>query len=137
MKTGVLASIVFALLIGLPITAMAGLAPDTDGDGVPDVIDNCSLVPNAAPANCDTDVDGYGNACDGDFNQSFVVDATDFSSFFLPDFSAGMDNSGTGTDMNCSTVVDATDFGSFFLPQFTGGAPGPSGLGCAGTPGCM
>jgi len=37
--------------------------------------------------------------------------------------------------------VSATDFGMFFVPKFKGGlggaAPGPSGLACAGTPGCM
>ena len=34
-------------------------------------------------------------------------------------------------------VVDATDSGTFFLPQFTQATPGPSGLVCAGQPGCM
>ena len=36
---------------------------DTDGDGINDDADNCTLIPNDA---CDTDRDGYGNACDAD-----------------------------------------------------------------------
>ena len=98
-------------------------------------MDNCSMLPNDGPLRYDTDLDGYGNACDGDFDQSLVVNAVDFGSLFLPDFATGID-SGVGTDMDCSGVVNAVDFGTYFLPQFTGGFPGPSGLPCAGTVPC-
>jgi hypothetical protein len=37
-------------------------APDADGDGVPDDIDNCVATPNAAQA--DSDGDAVGDACD-------------------------------------------------------------------------
>lgn len=37
-------------------------SPDTDGDGVPDHLDNCRFVPNADQL--DDDQDGVGNACD-------------------------------------------------------------------------
>ena len=37
---------------------------DTDGDGVSDVLDNCTLVAN--PSQTDTDGDNIGNACDAD-----------------------------------------------------------------------
>jgi hypothetical protein len=126
---------VCVLAVGFPLTALAGPAPDNDGDTVPDVLDNCSTLANAGAAFCDTDMDGYGNACDGDFNQSNTSDATDFSAIFLADFGTGVD-AGTGTDMNCSTAVDATDFSANFLPQFAAGVPGPSGLACAGTVPC-
>jgi hypothetical protein len=97
------------------------------------VADNCVLVANAPPLDCDSDSDGYGNACDGDFNNDTFVDPTDFTTVFLPSFT------GTpigGTDMNCDRFVDPTDFTAYFLPQFSAGVPGPSGLSCAGFPSC-
>jgi hypothetical protein len=107
---------------------------DGDGDGILNASDNCLLIPNGPSAGVcyvggvqvDTDGDGFGNPCDGDFNNSGIVDATDFSSpLFLDDFTAGSD-SGIGSDMNCSGIVDATDFSSpYFMDQFTSGTPGP------------
>ncbi|MHB8417924.1 MAG: thrombospondin type 3 repeat-containing protein [Myxococcales bacterium] len=35
---------------------------DTDGDGIPDALDNCPYTPN--PSQLDTDGDGIGDACD-------------------------------------------------------------------------
>jgi hypothetical protein len=144
MKVGVLATTMFALLIGFPIASFAGLAPDADGDGIPDVLDKCSTDSRnaTAPATCDNDTDGYGNTCDADFNQDFVVNATDFGMFFVPAFK-GSDPAPwpQGMDMDCSGAVNATDFGMFFVPKFKNlppgsNKPGPSGLACAGTPGC-
>ena len=43
-----------------PTATPAG--PDTDGDGVPDAVDNCPTVPN--PDQADIDGDGVGDACD-------------------------------------------------------------------------
>jgi len=37
------------------------ISPDTDGDGIPNLIDNCPFVPN--PSQKDSDGDGVGNAC--------------------------------------------------------------------------
>lgn len=42
--------------------AAAPAAPDGDGDGIPDAIDNCPFVANASQT--DTDGDGVGDACD-------------------------------------------------------------------------
>ena len=114
-----------------------------DPNPAPTTGDNCVDVPNAPPLDCDTDGDGYGNACDGDFTQNGVIDATDFTSVFLVDFATGVDG-GTGTDMNCSGTVDATDFLDFgpapwltpsFLRGFRLGNPGP-GLSCADSGTC-
>jgi len=143
MKTGLVAAgIALLFVVGLALASFAGPAADTDGDGVYNVLDNCSSLANAPPLDCDADNDGYGNACDGDFNNDKVVNATDFSSFFLPSFKAGT-GTPAGTDMNCTSpepatngTVNATDFSSFFLPQFKAGKPGPSGLSCAGTVPC-
>src|SRR5260370_41063457 len=39
----------------------SGKITDTDGDGVPDDVDNCPLVPNADQR--DSNLDGIGDAC--------------------------------------------------------------------------
>jgi hypothetical protein len=143
MKVGVLATMVFAISIGYPIASFAGLAPDADGDGIPDVLDKCTLDSRnaTAPATCDHDTDGYGNVCDADFDQNGLVSSGDFTNFFVPAFK-GSDPSPwpQGMDMDCNGLVTSADFSSFFVPKFKGalgGAiPGPSGLSCAGTPGC-
>jgi thrombospondin type 3 repeat protein len=41
---------------------VVAVAPDADGDGIPDVTDNCPNVPNTAQP--DTDLDGLGDQCD-------------------------------------------------------------------------
>jgi len=136
MKMGLTAAGIALLCVtGLAFASFAGPAADFDGDGVYNVLDNCSTIANAGVLSCDTDDDGYGNVCDGDFDQSNTVNATDFSAKFLPAFGTGVDV-GNGTDMDCSGVVNATDFSARFLPQFKAGTPGPSGLHCAGTVPC-
>lgn len=44
---------------------------DSDGDGFPDICDNCSSVPNRDQA--DTDGDGFGDACDGRVDSGSLV----------------------------------------------------------------
>ena len=142
MKVGVLATMVFAISIGYPIASFAGLAPDTGGDGIPDVLDKCTLDSRNATATCDTDVDGYGNPCDADFDQNFGTSSVDFSTYFIPAFK-GLTSPTRGQDMDCNGAVSSVDFSNYFVPKFKGLAgvggsiPGPSGLSCAGTAGCM
>jgi hypothetical protein len=133
---------IFAVSIGYPIASSAGLAPDFDNDGIPDVLDKCSIDSRnaTAPATCDTDTDGYGNVCDGDFDQNYSVIASDFSSYFVPAFK-GFIAPTRGQDMDCGGgLPNANDFSMNFVPKFKGfiggTAVGPSGLSCAGTPGC-
>jgi hypothetical protein len=135
MKVGVLATIILGALIGYPIASFAGLAPDADSDGIPDVLDKCVNDSRNASLTCDRDQDGYGSVCDGDFNQGGTTVAADYSMFFVPDLATGMD-SGRGTDMNCSGGVTAADYSMFFVPQLNSGKPGVSGLACAGTIPC-
>ena len=45
-----------------PSRAAVSASPDSDGDGVPDHLDDCPDVANATQA--DTDADGTGDACD-------------------------------------------------------------------------
>jgi subtilisin family serine protease len=79
---------------------------DADGDSVPDADDNCRLTPN--PLQEDTDSDGYGNWCDCDLDNDWVVGAGDYSSFCnawqTPDPDA---------DFDCDGIVGASDYGIF------------------------
>jgi len=139
MKVGVLATMIFGALIGYPIASLAGLAPDADSDGVPDVLDKCMLDSrNVGQAACDTDQDGYGNVCDGDFNNNGTVNSQDFSMWFAPALVLPGTPTSRGTDMNCNGTVNSQDFSMFFAPKLVGGnqGAGPSGLACAGSVPC-
>jgi glucose/arabinose dehydrogenase len=72
------------------------VAADSDGDGVLDPEDNCRSLPNPTVAvvplchrttggQLDSDLDGIGNRCDADFDQSQFVNVTDLL-FFLEAF---------------------------------------------------
>jgi len=99
--------------------AMTGLSADGDTDGVPDVTDNCLLLPNADQR--DTNGDRYGNLCDPDLNDSGIVNFRDLGLFRQAFFTNDPD-----ADFNGDGVVNAIDLGTlqafFFMP------PGPSGL---------
>ena len=138
MKVGVLAILMaFLLAAGIPFGAMAGTAVDTDGDTLPDASDNCTLVPNAAvdqplgaiASQCDTDQDGYGNACDPDVNNDGIVGIPDFTTF-----SNGFNGTDPLLDFTCDDIVGIPDFTTF--SNMFNGPPGPSGLSCAGTITC-
>ena len=101
-----------------------GCLADSDGDGVCDDVDNCTLVSN--PSQLDTDADNIGNMCDCDFNQDNFCGGPDFTLFI------GCFNKATGSnpvckaaDMNGDGFVGGPDF-SLFIGGFNG-PPGPSG----------
>jgi len=121
------------LLLAAPAVSRAGVlcSCDTDNDGVVDSLDNCLLVPNAGAAFCDTDQDGYGNACDSDLNNDGQTAGVDFTLFGQNFGSTGSPNIAGG---NCDNNVLGLDF-TFFGQNF-GKPPGPSGLSCAGTIPC-
>jgi hypothetical protein len=137
MKYGLIA--LTAALVMLAMPAFAGppacTGGDADGDLILDSCDNCVDIANAGATGCDTDNDGYGNMCDGDFDNSTFVTPGDFSVIFVPDLISGSD-SGGGTDMDCGGFVTPGDFSVLFVPQLVQGAPGASGLACAGSIGC-
>lgn len=92
---------------------------DTDGDGIVDSLDNCTLVYN--PPQRDTDSDGFGNDCDPDFDNNLVVNAADLAYFKTKFFTSDPD-----ADLNGNGVVNAADLA--ILKTFFFKPPGPSGL---------
>ena len=98
---------------------------DTDGDGVPDNLDNCINVAN--PSQLDADGDGYGNACDADLDNNGTVSATDFALMrSVLGASSGSGALAAAADLDGNGTVTATDFA--LLRAALGGNPGPSAL---------
>ncbi|MFK8031331.1 MAG: M14 family zinc carboxypeptidase [Gammaproteobacteria bacterium] len=92
---------------------------DTDLDGVQDSVDNCTLVSN--PSQLDTDTDGFGNACDADFNNDGITNFLDLARFaddFLATGTLVTDTNGDGV-VNFVDLITVRDF--FLMP------PGPGG----------
>ena len=110
--------------IGFAMSATAGSIADFDTDMIPDVFDNCSTVANgAAPGGTcsnqiDTDADGFGDACDTDFDNDNVVAGSDFGILI-----AAFGTADALTDVDCDGVVAGSDFGAL-LAAF-GSTPGP------------
>jgi hypothetical protein len=89
--------------------AVEGTAPpDTDGDGVSDMIDNCPTVANVSQTN--TDGDGQGDACDTDDDGDGIADGIDFQP--LPDSFHFLDGVTTGIVNRWGRLVSITDLPS-------------------------
>lgn len=120
--------------LGFALYATPALAdPDADGDGVPDAADNCVAVSNANQR--DTNLDGFGNACDPDYDDNGAVNPTDYAAFAASYFLSSQSPTWNkyyhpNLDSNGDNVINPTDFfvlaARYLLP------PGPSGLSCAG-----
>lgn len=111
-------STLFVALAWLALPAAAQDVWDSDGDGLDDNVDNCTLVFN--PMQNDADGDHKGNLCDADFNNDNVVNAQDLGilrdNFFT-------DN--RMTDINADGITNVTDLGLLKAMFFT--VPGPTG----------
>ena len=116
-------------MLGLVLAASTAC----DGDAISDAADNCLTVFN--DDQLDSDEDGYGNACDADYDNDGVVTEEDLA-IFQESFglSEGEDGFNPGADLDGDGVVGAMDFSIF--AGYRGGEPGPSALACAGQAGC-
>ena len=109
MPLAFVATFAFLFVVG---TSGAGLGADTDGDGVQDSIDNCSAALN--PSQVDSDLDGFGNACDGDFNNDGGVGGPDFGIFSAAFGTfAGDPGYSVVVDCNADGGIGGPDFGCF------------------------
>jgi len=100
---------------------------DSDGDGVPDLLDVCREQPD--PEQRDGDSDGFGDACDGDFDQDGVVWPSDLArlerALRTKTRLAGADLDGNGT-------VDERD--QYLLAVWLFHPPGPGRGALRGQP---
>ena len=92
---------------------------DTDGDGAPNVLDNCVNTSNADQR--DVDADGFGSICDADLNNDLIVDALD-----LGLFRRAQATQDPNADFNGDGKVDSTDLA--LLKALMGKPPGPSSV---------
>jgi hypothetical protein len=122
--------LIVLLAFGLALSANAGAIHDADGDLVPDAFDNCLTDPNGpndGSNQVDADQDGFGNACDADFNQAAGITVVDFGIFvncLIPG-----DPNAPICDLNGKNGVTVQDFAIFIRLL---GLTGPSGLACVG-----
>ena len=109
---------------GTDVGAVEAGEPDTDGDGVTDPADNCTLRAN--PGQCDSDADGFGNRCDGDLNNNGFTNAQDTTLFRQQLGQPSPAPVYNEADLNCNGFVNAQD-ATLFRPLL-GIPPGPSGV---------
>ncbi|MEY2837882.1 MAG: hypothetical protein RJB60_181 [Pseudomonadota bacterium] len=107
-----------ALLLATSAQAQSNL-PDTDKDGIPDAMDNCTLVAN--PDQADFDNDGFGNVCDADVNNDGIVNAIDIS-ILRNNFG----KQGALGDLNGDGIVNALDVN--LARRNFGQRPGPTAI---------
>jgi hypothetical protein len=126
MRLTVFAATLAFLLWGTP--AFAGTAPDDDGDGISNGLDNCSDDVN--PFQDDTDGDDCGNLCDANYDQGGLVGLGDFGTF-VGAFNTASENqchfeaTGPPGPVAGNCLVGLDDFG-YFVGVFNT-APGASG----------
>jgi hypothetical protein len=100
--------------------------PDSDGDAVPDFVDNCPSIANPSQADCD--LDGIGDACEpsSDINQNGIPDSCEcIADLFVDQLVNGVDlgvllgywgpttsaSASQRCDLNRDGAVDGVDLG--------------------------
>ncbi|HZO10340.1 MAG TPA: thrombospondin type 3 repeat-containing protein, partial [Myxococcota bacterium] len=108
-------------------------ACDADADGIINAADACRRAPD--PDRTDSDRDGYGNACDADYDGDGRVGIADF-------LALGRRFGATTGSAAYAAAFDADGDGAIGLRELLllgasfGRPPGPSGLLCAGSVPC-
>ena len=100
-------------------------ALDTDGDGIPDEIDNCTHRAN--PDQHDSNGDGCGNFCDPDIDNDGSVSISEV--FHFNSLQGCSATECPDEDLDGSGTVSATDLAIAQGYLALGYPPGPSGLG--------
>jgi hypothetical protein len=101
---------------------------DTDGDGVPQSLDNCTAVANTDQRDTDTPKDGYGNLCDGDLNNDGSTNTLDLQLYKgMHRTQAGNPNYNPDADFNGDGFIDTLD-----LNIYKGLHSSPPGPSCCG-----
>ncbi|MEO0422977.1 MAG: di-heme oxidoredictase family protein [Pseudomonadota bacterium] len=107
------------LLLLLLVSAPTASATDSDGDTIPDGLDNCVLAAN--PTQLDADADAIGTACDTDLNNDCGVNRDDFL-LFRDAFQSDTPEA----DFDGNGIVNVADLR--ILQSYVGQAPGPTAL---------
>lgn len=100
---------------------------DSDGDGILDAADNCTVLSNADQR--DTDQDGFGNRCDADLNNDLIVNAADlglFKNCYLKPAADAQCPHPQDADINGDGNANAVDLGLFKALYLK--PPGPRGI---------
>jgi hypothetical protein len=123
------------LAAGLSLTVTAGPQIDTDTDGVLDQWDNCVSVANELQG--DSDLDGFGNICDADYDNNNAAGISDFTILKI-EFGGTAPGYNENVDMDCNNAIGISDFTLLKVNFGTSYGPGQtvSGLACAGSPPC-